>query len=95
MRRITGCQLLHGLERERRSDRFFYGFQNKSTHCAFIAEANFPLGRMHVNIDLSWVDLKKEKGGRVAPFLDPSIVGIEYGKAKCPVVYRPVIDQSN
>ena len=47
---------------------------------------------MDVDVDLLWFDFKKEKGGRITPFLEATKKSIKHGEAECAAVDGSAVD---
>ena len=50
---------------------------------------------MDVDVDLLWRDFEKEKGRRITPFLDATMISIEHGKTECATVDGSAVDQGD
>ena len=47
---------------------------------------------MDLDVDLLWLDFEKEKGRRITPFLDATMISIENGETECATVDWSAVD---
>ena len=56
--------------------------ENKATDIGFMAKAYLSLGGVHVDVYCIRWHVEKEKGRRVASFLNATVVGVKYSVAE-------------
>src|SRR5438067_1080453 len=62
---------------------------------ALVAETNLALGRMHIDIDLGWIDGEIEHRQRKAVWLPKAAIGLFDGERQVAMVDTPPIEQDH
>ena len=66
---------------QRTGKRLVYGMENELMHSAAIAETDFGLGRMNVNVDQGRIDGKEQAVGRMTAAVQHVLIGFAQGMA--------------
>jgi hypothetical protein len=69
------------------------GSRHRASDRRFLPEPDFPLGRVHIDVDFGRIDFDEEAGDRVAAFHQHGVVSLEEGVIETAILDGPTVHE--